>query len=197
MKKVVLALFLSGVSVFGCYDSTSQFARVTLLIGDTSSYSIDRIYIAAFAGVPSPSTVILNVNFEPTSFVTLIIPNAGIIHFTIWGYNSRAGATYYGTSFPLILNGQDVAAVGIQMMPFTSAFNLQYNATTHTDSWNYIYGATQYELTVTRSASPTEFYFTDNTSYTLPGSRAGAPHYVKCKSSIFGIESVNSAGITP
>jgi hypothetical protein len=190
MKKVVLALFLSGVAVFGCYDSTSQFTRVMLFVGQPAA-TVDTLHIAVFAIAPTPETVIMKTSVPASSLVPLVIPSTGIMYITVWGvYTGRGGpyATHYGASVPIILNGQDFTAIPMEMIEFKNAFNEIYNTTTYDERWNYIYGATSYELRI-NGTTGTYYYPGGNNFYNYGRSWIRVDHEARCLTSIFGVPS--------
>jgi hypothetical protein len=192
MKRFLIALFISSMALFNCYDGSGNFTRAFLLLGPIPS-GIVNVHIGVFAVVINPSTLILKTSLPVSSIsgqvVPLIIPNSTIVNFLVWGESNIPGpgapvyaATHVGYSLPVIMNGENIFAVPVVMTRFDSAYNLVYDSGTQIHSWNAIYGATEYELTVNGGieyTGPMNFYqFTAGSGFT---------HSVRCYSSIFNL----------
>ncbi|MCU0849221.1 MAG: hypothetical protein MUD12_15170 [Spirochaetes bacterium] len=162
MKKALVGALLIGMSLFSCYDSTANFARVLLLIGGAPS-NTTKLHVAAYAGFVSDATLIMTQSYEPTSIIALIIPNARILTFVVWVEETVLGtqntvAGHVGVSFPVIISGEGFATVAMEMQKISSTtmpppnnnanafFNINYTAQTGDVVWTGVPGANKYEL---------------------------------------------------
>jgi len=160
MKKALVGFLLICMSLFSCYDSTANFARVLLLIGGAPS-NTTKLHVSAYAGFVSDATLIMSQSYEPTSIIALIIPNAKILTFVVWVEEHKFGTSDYvighaGVSFPVIITGEGFATVGMEMQKISSTappetdatayFNINYNGQTKDVVWTGVPGANRYEL---------------------------------------------------
>ncbi|MCU0849220.1 MAG: hypothetical protein MUD12_15165 [Spirochaetes bacterium] len=200
MKKALVGALLIGMSLFSCYDSTANFARVMLLIGNPPA-NTTKLHVAAYAGFVSDATLIMSQVYDPVSIITLVIPNARILTFVIWveEYGSvgaqppRSLITHAGISLPVLINGEGLSAVAMQIQKIsdiTSAtadayFNLNYNGQTGNAVWTGVPGATYYYIQYT-PVQPWEYMTSTTMNFLHTGTAPTDPWRVKACSSAFG-----------
>ncbi|MCU0849222.1 MAG: hypothetical protein MUD12_15175 [Spirochaetes bacterium] len=142
MKKALVGILIIGMSLFSCYDSTSDFSRVILLIQAPPTggpVTITRLHVGLFAGVVSSATLISKAEFTPNTVITLIIPNTRIATFMVWGTDDTNVASHYGVSLPIVLTGQEFTAVPLSMNSIPDTiFNLAWSGADNSMNWSAV-----------------------------------------------------------
>jgi len=147
MKKASVFVSLASILLFSCYDSTSDFSRVILFISPPAD--VTKIHVGAFLGVESQATLIMKETYNPTGMIPMIIPSGKLVSFAIWAESSSTAPVlfYYGSSVPVIMEGQDFALVPMELNRITEAsLDFHYIGAAQNYSWNAVPGALRYEI---------------------------------------------------
>ena len=133
-----------------CYDGASDFSRVLLLTGNMPA-DTTRLHVGVFFLFVSPSTLITEGDFTPSTAIPMIIPSGTLVAFSIWAEGLNGGRTemltHAGVSLPVILNGQALTPVALELANITnSPLAPAADSRTFEVTWNGIPGATGYEL---------------------------------------------------
>ncbi|MCU0849225.1 MAG: hypothetical protein MUD12_15190 [Spirochaetes bacterium] len=150
MRKIIWAPVMAVFLSLSCYDGASDFSRVLLLTGNMPA-DTTRLHVGVFLLFVSPETLITEADFTPSTAIPMIIPSGTLVTFSIWAEGLNGGRTeiltHAGVSLPVILNGQALTPVALELANITgSPLGPFADSRTFIVSWNAIPGATGYEL---------------------------------------------------